>query len=227
MREDPAMLERLPAALLVLAVATAAGAGTADAATYGSNLRGAPNLSFGCESALVRDVLTGGPTIAPSGQRTCTYRSLGVLGRIGIGSLVPSNGRITRVAVRSGRNPAPLRLTILESSGGGQEGSCCTALKFGPRFTPRANAITRVNVNMRVHRIIDTRSGLVSTDVVALSAVGPGSLPLRATGAAGEFTVGQPITSFWYPLTRVGEPRVEAYTMPGLELLFQWTFTRR
>jgi hypothetical protein len=228
MSEDPAMLPRLPAALLVLAIAAAAGVSTAGAATYGSNLRRAPNLTFGCEAALVRDVLTGAPTIAPSGQRTCTYRSLGVLGRIGIGSLVPSNGRITRVAVRSGRNPAPLRLTILESSGGGgQEGSCCTALKFGPRFKPRANAITRVNVNMRVHRIIDTGSGLVSTDVVAFSAVGPGSLPLRATSAAGQFTVGQPIASYWYPLTGVGQPRVEAYTMPGLELLFQWEFTRR
>jgi hypothetical protein len=228
MREDRAMLGRLPAAFVVLAVATAAGAATAEAATYGSNLRRAPNLSFGCESALVRDVLTGAPTIAPSGQRTCTYRSLGVLGRVGIGSLVPSNGRITRVAVRSGRRPAPLRLTILESSGGGgQLGSCCTALKLGPIMRPKANAVTRFNVNMRVHNIVDTHSGLVSTDVVAISAVGAGSLPLRATGGAGQFLVGQPITSFWYPLTKVGDPRVEAYTMPGLELLFQWTFTRR
>jgi hypothetical protein len=228
MREDPAMLGRLPAAFLVLAVAAAAGAATADAATYGSNLRRAPNLSFGCESALVSNSITGAPTIVPSGQRTCTYRSLGVLGKIGIGSLVPSTGRITRVAVRSGRRPAPLRLTILESSGGGgQQGSCCTALKFGPIMRPKANATKSFNVNMRVHRIVDTRSGLVSTDVVGISAVGPGSLPLRATNGAGQFVFGQPITSFWYPLTRVGEPRVEAYTMPGLELLFQWTFTRR
>ena len=79
----------------------------------------------------------------------------------------------------------------------------------------------------RVQRIVDTRTGVVSTDVLAISAVGPGSLPLRATNAAGQFTFGQPIASFWYPLTKVGDPRPEAYTMPGLELLFQWEFKRR
>jgi hypothetical protein len=218
------MLRTQLGAVLALTVVAAA-ATTADAATYGSNLRRAPNLSFGCEAALIRNVLTDQPTIAPSGQRTCTYRSLGVLGRVGITSLVPSSGRITRIAVRSGRRPAPLRLTILESAPG-REGACCTALKFGRTFRPRANAITRISTNTRVQRIVDTRSGVVSTDVVAISAVGPGSLPLRATTTAGQFTFGQPVASFWYPLTRVGDPRPEAYTMPGLELLFQWEFKR-
>lgn len=219
------MLRRLPAAVLAVVVLAAAGAAGADAARYGSNLKRKPNLSFGCESALVMDSITGAPVIAASGQRTCTYRSLGVFGRIGVGSIVPANGRITGIAVRSGRNPAPLRLTILESAPG-REGACCTALKFGRRFKPRANRVTRIAVNTKVHNIVDTRSGLVSADVVAISAVGPGSLPLRATSAAGQFLTGQPYTSFWYPQTRIGEPRPEAYTMPGLELLFQWEFRR-
>jgi hypothetical protein len=221
-----AVLKRLPAAVLVFTVVGAAGAASADAAFYGSSLKRAPNLTFGCEAALINDSITGAPTITPSGQRTCTYRSLGVLGRIGITSLVPATGRIKSIAVRSGRNPAPLRLTILEAAPGGQEGNCCTALKFGPTFRPRANRITRVATNMKVHNFIDTRSGIVSADVVALSAVGPGSLPLRATSSAGQFLTGQPLSSFWYPLTRVGDPRPEAYTMPGLELLFRWEFKR-
>lgn len=220
------MRTRLPAALTVLAVVAATGASAADAARFGSSLRRAPNLTFGCEAALIADSITGAPTIAPSGQRTCTYRSLGVLGRLGVGSLVPATGRITAIAVRSGRNPAPLRLTIMEAAPGGQVGACCTALRFGRTFRPRANRITRVPVNVRVENIVDTRTGVVSTDVVAISAVGPGSLPLRATAAAGQFLTGQPLTSFWHPLTRIGQPRPEAYTMPGLELLFQWDFTR-
>lgn len=214
--------------LFVAAVAIAGlacTAQTAAAARYGSSLKRAPNLAFGCEAALVTDSITGGPTIVASGQRTCTYRSLGVLGRGGISSLVPATGHVTGIAVRSGRNPAPLRLTILDSSPG-QEGGCCTALKFGRVFRPRANAITRIKTNMRVERIVDTQSGLVSTDVVAISAVGPGSLPLRATPGAGQFNFGEPLSSFWYPLTKIGDPRVEAYTMPGLELLFQWDFKR-
>jgi hypothetical protein len=220
------MPARLSAALGVLALTAVAGASTADAARFGSSLRRAPNLTFGCEAALIMDSVSGAPTIAPSGQRTCTYRSLGVLGRVGVSSLVPATGRITAIAVRSGRNPAPLRLTIMEAAPGGQVGHCCTAQRFGRTFRPRANRITRIPVNVRVENIADPRTGVVSTDVVAISAVGPGSLPLRATSAAGQFLNGQPLTSFWYPLTRIGEPRPEHYTMPGLELLFQWDFTR-
>jgi hypothetical protein len=219
------MLPRLPTAILVLAVTFVAGTASAEAVFYGSNLRRAPNLSFGCESALIMDSITGAPVIAPSGQRTCTYRSLGVLGRVGVTSLVPANGRIISIAVRSGRNPAPLRLTILEAAGG-QEGSCCTAQRFGRTFRPRANRITRIPVSFKVENIVDTRNGIVSADVVAISAVGRGSLPLRATSTAGQFLNGTPLASFWYPLTKVGDPRPEHYTMPGLELLFRWEFRR-
>jgi len=227
-RENASRSRGMHGRILTAGLALACLASTAETAAgarYGSTLKRAPNLSFGCEAALINDSITGAPTITPSGQRTCTYRSQGFLGRVGITSLVPATGHITSIAVRSGRNPAPLRLTILDSSPG-REGQCCTALKFGRVFRPRANAVTRIKTNMRVERIVDTGTGVVSTDVVAISAVGPGSLPLRATPSAGQFNSGQPLSSFWYPLTKIGQPRTEAYTMPGLELLFQWDFKR-
>jgi hypothetical protein len=198
-------------------------AAPAGAVTYGSNLRATPNAGFGCEAALVRGQGFNGPMLTPSGQRTCTYRSLGFLGRPGGQSLAPSNGRITRIRVRAlrvrGRNPAPLRLTILTSSG-----SCCTGRYLGPVFRPRADGrVTSVPVNVRVYRTVsDQRTQ--SNDVLGLSAVGPGTLPLRITPNPGSFAFGNPVVTFWYPLTPPGQPRTEGYTMDGIELLFQWDF---
>jgi hypothetical protein len=161
--------------------------------------------------------------LVPSGQRTCTYRSLGFVARPGGQSLAPSNGRITRIRVRAlrlrGMNPAPLRLTILTSSG-----SCCTARYIGPVFRPRADGrVTSVPVNVRVYRTVSDRR-TQSNDVLGLSAVGRGTLPLRIRPNAGSFAIGNPIVTFWYPLTAIGQPRTEGYTMDGIELLFQWDF---
>ncbi|MFN8132810.1 MAG: hypothetical protein U0R70_14795 [Solirubrobacteraceae bacterium] len=213
--------------VVAAAAATLALPATADAERRGSSLRFAPNTRFGCEAAPVQDVLGGGVVLQRSGQRTCTWRSLGTFGNAFAtdGSLVPANGRITSIAVRSGRNPAPLRVTILNSSPG-RLGSCCTARKFGPVFRPRANRITRLRTNIRVERTIDTGTGVVATDVVALTAVGPGTLPVRVLRGAGTFQSGLPWVSFWYPFTRLNDPRVEAYSLGGIELLFQWNFVR-
>ena len=58
---------------------------------------------------------------------------------------------------RAGRNPAPLRVTILTSSSSVTSGyTCCTARRLGPVFRPRANRITTLRTNFRVRRDIDT-----------------------------------------------------------------------
>jgi len=71
------------------------------------------------------------------------------------------------------------------------------------------------------------RPGLQTFDVVGISAVGPGTLPLFYQGTGGTFTQGMALTQQWFPVTALGDPRVEGYTMDGLELLLQWTFQRR
>jgi hypothetical protein len=210
-------------ALLLAAAAASvlALAPPASGATFGSSLRRASNATFGCERAPIRHPVFGGLFLAPSNQRTCTWRSLGFIGRGGGQSLAPSNGRITRVRVRSpGRNPAPLRLTILTSSG-----SCCTARYVGPVFRPRPNGrLTSIAVNVRVFRTVHFPSRTQSNDVLALSAVGPGTLPVRVDPTAGSFRNGSPVVTFWYPRTLPRQPRTEGYTMDGVELLFQWDF---
>jgi hypothetical protein len=63
-----------------------------------------------------------------------------------------------------------------------------------------------------------------SSDLLALSAVGPGTLPLAISPTVGSFASGAPLTIGFYPATRVGEPRVDGYTMAGIDLLFRWDF---
>lgn len=222
----------LLAALALLATALAAP--HAFARWYGSDMRGAPNATYGCESALVLGAL-GGFELAPTGQRSCTYRHSGYFGSLRPTAVVPGSGTIRRIQVKSGPNPARLRLTILTGSsrvdtftGADLPGTytCCTARYVGPAFRPRANATTTRRVDVKVFNVrskaIQTR--IHSSDVVALSAVGPGTLPLAITSGLGGYANGTPLLTGYFPLTRVGEPRVDGYTMSGIDLLFRWDF---
>jgi hypothetical protein len=208
-------------AIVVLALAPAA----ADAKFLGSKMQGKANVGFGCSLAPILDPITGAPVLAPTGQSTCTFRHLGYINDFTrVTSLVPANGRIVRIRVKAGTNPARLRLTILTASSSLSNGfTCCTARKFGRVFRPRANGTTTIRTNMAVHRANPNGSSQFN-DVVALSAVGPGTLPMRDQGTAGSFAPGSAATALWYPLTGIGDPRVEATTADGLDLLFQWDF---
>lgn len=219
----------------VAALALATLAAPAGAANLGSALRSPANVGFGCEASPQPDPITGAIVLTPTGQTTCTVRSNGFIGSLRGSSVVPSSGRITRIRVRSGNNPAPLRLTILGAASslnldGSQipgTFSCCTARRFGRTFRPRPNAVTTRNVNVRVFSQIDAKNLSKTSDVVGLSAVGPGTLPLNNQGLAGSFQTGAALLSAFYPLTAKGDPRVEATSMTGFELLFQWRFRRR
>jgi len=199
----------------------------ADAKTFGSKMRGRANVTFGCSQAPILDPITGAPVLAPSGQRTCTYRHGGYIGSNRVTGLVPASGRITRVRVKAGRNPAPLRVTILGASSSVLNGfSCCTAQRHSRTFRPRANRITTVRMNLPVIRRIDRRNGSQVNDIVALSAVGPGTLPIHDEGRHGVFANGSALAIHYHPMTRRGEPRVDGYSIDGTDLLFQWTFRR-
>jgi hypothetical protein len=107
--------------------------------------------------------------------------------------------------------------------------TCCTARYVGPAFRPRANAITtrRVNIHVFDLRSKDIQNRIHSSDSLALSAVGPGTLPLNRSEAVGSIVEGAPIAIGFFPLTRVGEPRVDGYSLTGLDLLYRWDFRRR
>jgi hypothetical protein len=210
----------------------------ASARWYGSTLTGPANATYGCESAIISAPL-GGQVLSPTNQTTCTYRHGGYLFNLERPTfIVPSSGRITAIRVKSGPNPAPLRLTVLTGSsrvdtltGRDIPGTytCCTARYIGPVFRPRPNAITtrRVNVRVRDVRSRQLQIRIHSSDGLALSAVGPGTVPLSIGPTLGGFDAGTPMLIGYWPLTGRGEPRVEGYSMTGIDLLFGWNFRRR
>jgi len=222
----------ITAAVLVVAAAPAS------ARWYGSLMQGTPNANYGCESALIMAPL-GGVELAPTNQVSCTYRHGGYLNSTRPTFIAPSTGRITAIKVRSGPNPAKLRLTILTGSsrvdtrtGRDLPGTytCCTARFIGKAFRPRANATTKKKVNVKVSDVRDKRIRfrIHSSDGVALTAVGPGTVPLQIRDDVGAFTTGVPLATGYWPYTRKGEPRsADGYTMTGIDLMFQWYFKRR
>jgi hypothetical protein len=199
-------------------------------------MQGTPNATYGCESALILGAL-GGVELAPTNQRSCTYRHTGYVDSLRPTSIVPASGRVTRIQVRSGPSPARLRLTVLTGSsrvstftGADLPGTytCCTARYVGPAFQPRPNATTTLRVDVPVANVVskEIQQRIHSSDGLALSAVGPGTLPLSLTPALGSFAAGTPLATGFFPLTRPGEPRVDGYTMAGIDLLFRWDFQR-
>ena len=82
---------------------------------------------------------------------------------------------------------------------------------------------------MRVFDVRDKRIRLRihSSDGLALTAVGPGTLPLQVRQDVGLFTPGIPMLTGYWPFTAKGEPRVDGYSMTGIDLMFQWNFRRR
>ena len=207
----------------------------AEARWFGSLLKGKPNNGYGCETALIRG--TFGNQLSPTNQRSCTYRHGGYLFSNRFTFITPGNGRITRIRVKSGPRPAKLRLTILTGSsrvdpftGRDQPGTytCCTARFVGKAFRPKANKITKKRVNVRVQDFRDKRLRfrIHSTDGVALTAVGPGTVPLQIRQDAGGFNSGTPTAVGYWPRTRKGDPRVDGYAMTGVDLMFQWNWKR-
>jgi hypothetical protein len=225
----------LAASLVVAAVAI--GAAPASAQWFGSTMTGAANAGYGCESALVLGPV-GGVELAPTNQTSCTYRHGGYLNSLRPTFIVPSTGWVRRIQVKSGPNPALLRVTVLTGSSrvdtfAGRDipgtYTCCTARYVGPPFRPQANAVTTRRIKIRVFdvRSKDIQHRIHSSDGLALSAVGPGTLPLSRSEAVGEIVEGAPIATAYFPLTRPGEPRVDGYSLTGLDLLYRWDFSRR
>ena len=228
------MLRRLVPILLALLLVAALAAAPASARWYGSNMRGAPNATYGCESAVILGPL-GGAELAPTNQRSCTYKHGGYINSLKPTAIVPSTGTVRRIQVKSGANPARLRLTILTGSsrvdtftGADLPGTytCCTARYVGPAFQPKPNATTTRRVNVRVFNLRSKaiQNRIHSSDIVALSAVGPGTLPLRIEPTIGGYASGTPLLTGFFPRTRPGEPRVDGYTLSGIDLMFRWDF---
>lgn len=227
---------RLPLAAAVAALlASAPAPALAAGHWYGSTMSGSANAKYGCSRAVVFGAVAG-YVLQPTHQSSCTYRHTGYVNSNRFTFLVPGNGVVTKIRVKSGAHPAKLRLVILTASsrvnpftGGDQPGTytCCTARAVGKVFRPRANRTTvrRVHAPVGSIRSKKLRYRIHSTDGLALSAYGKGTLPLHI-GRLGSFNSGTPGTIGFWPSTRVGDPRVDGYSVIGMDLLFGWYFRR-
>jgi hypothetical protein len=191
--------------------------------TLGSTLAAAPNLDLssrlglpaGSECAVrpnIADLLFGGFIF--TGTPTCTWwPAPGTAAN----TYVPlGRGTITRARVRSGPNPAPLRIAVLSSG----SGLCCTAQVSSQVFQPAPNAVTQVTVNLPVAAGLDrNRAGSQFTDFVGVTAVGPGSLPVADTGnrALGS----DPAAAYLHPELTNNNSNTDVGYGPGYEVLLQ------
>lgn len=186
---------------------------------FGSSLAAVPNLLIGPEQAPILDPISGTPVLAASGQTSCTLRNVGYIGSFQAGSVVPGSGVIRRIRVRCGANPAAMQVVIMS----GSPGLYGTALRTSRVFRPRADAITEVEVNLRVTRSLTGATNVI--DAVGLNVFGPGTMPLSSQGTAGMFASGSALLQHWYPTMRLGEPENgRAYSIDGIELLLSWEY---
>jgi hypothetical protein len=198
----------------------------------GSKLNRKPNLKFGCEGALVPSY-TGDYSVVPSGQPSCTWWQSGVFGDPynPLKGYVPGNGAITRISVRSGPRPAPLRFAIVrhyEVVGGS---ACCFYQYETEAARPKPNAVTNFAVDLPV--LSNNDGEAITADILAISANSrKGRLPIRSTGrnnALNDFTrPGSINAAFWHPKMGAlpndkGGGRRET-GVPGFELTIRFTW---
>lgn len=171
--------------------------------------------AFGCESRFQPGLnFAGIYEKQPTGVGSCTAFQPGV--SVADTHLVPGPGTVTKVRVRSGSNPAPLQVTVIKrlfqtnpnNPAEITDAQCCTGTgRNSATFQPTPNAVTEVTVNLPVTttRSINGASG--HHDIVAISGVGPGNLPIASTGehslSAGTLR-STPTMQIFYPKVETG-----------------------
>ena len=217
-------------ALIALLVLPAAALGQGQ--TRGNALANPANATFGCES--VPDIAIGfdGVFMNPGlGSASCTWYDAG--STVAAGTIAPGPGVVTKVRVRSGPNPSPLRVAILESLQSRATieagGSCCSVERESAVFQPTPNAITVVDVNLPVTP--QKTEGLNIVQFVGLSAAADGgTLPVFDPGPAAHTVEaaafgGAPTNVVFSPaLAPNGQAALNGRAAPGWELLmnFDW-----
>ena len=208
-------MRRATPALLALVVALVLpAAAPAALQTFGSTLGETANLPFGCEARPYPGA--SGATLIATGVSSCSWWSAPATAT---STYVPrGQGTIVSARVRSGPNPAPLRIAIFSSG----SGLCCTAQAQSDVFQPAPNAVTNVALNLPAGSGIDTsRLGGQYNDIVVVTAVGPGSLPVHDFGVHGTFDLSAPAASFLHPALVPNNSNTDVGWMDGFEVLLQ------
>ncbi|MBJ7519091.1 MAG: hypothetical protein JHC84_05285 [Solirubrobacteraceae bacterium] len=202
-------MSRLPFAVAVTTVAmfaAATGPATAATMTFGADLAQVPaNNTPGTackDGTWWNAVLLGlpllGNTVPADAQGSCQFSSGGVNAGGSFGLAAPATGTVTAARVKVGNTTGPMRInvirTLFQQTGDAANPSSSTPFlqAYGPTFTPQANAVTTVPLNLPVRAqaapdINDTGS-VAGTDWLALEVLAPDvPVPLALSSGAAAF----------------------------------------
>lgn len=136
--------QRIVTVVAVLAVLASAPA-SAGAATFGADLNQPANNTTTCGAGVPPLFFTG------IGSPSCMYFS----GLPGPTPYAPASGTVTAVRVKVGPGTGPMQVVVMRSlyqNKAGDPGhpyfACCFVERYGPIFTPQANAVTTVPSNL-------------------------------------------------------------------------------
>ncbi|MBO9531857.1 MAG: hypothetical protein J7513_02670 [Solirubrobacteraceae bacterium] len=213
------MRRRVPLLITLCMALLGGGASPAHAVpiVFGSNLQETANLPFGCELRPYTTPTNGVAQLIPTGQTSCMWWQSGVSAA---STYVPRGlGVVVGARVKTGDNPAPLRISIISSGAGG---FCCTQQTRSDVFQPAPNAITTVPLNLAAGSGIDpNRQGGQYNDIAVVTAVGPGSLPVHDTQVHNTFNLAAPWANFLHPELTNNNTSLDVGTMDGFEVLLQ------
>lgn len=217
-----------PALLALLCLLAAPAAVAAAPSRFGSSLAAPANAELGCQTRLapyggsVPGTAYGDLVAVPSGTPDCTWWQSGA-------AVVPGDGSITRISVKSGPRPAILRFVVARNL----QTICCFFVAETSLSRPRANAVTSYAVDLPVERNTNVSTGVRTDDFIGVSAVsGSGSLPIAEVGPHNVLT-----TPFTVPQVGAAYPRISSASdsgggirpdgYPGFEVLLQAVFCPR
>ena len=223
------LLTALLAAAALAALPQAAPAQQPVLATNGSTLAAPPNLVLpgGANQCQARPYIglgAGQITFLSTNQTSCMWWSsqYGADGSVIANTYVPRGaGAVTKVRVRSGSAPAPLRFAIVSSG----SGLCCTTRQVSAQVQPAADQVNEFAVDLPAGSGVGDTDGSQYNDILVVVATGPGSLPVNDRGAHG-FLFGsaanQARASFLHPALALGESNTDVGIMDGYEVLLQY-----
>ncbi len=202
------------AALALGALGTALFAPRAGAVTFGHNLNRTANSPYVCGDFLY-------PFPQPT---TCSAESTSL--STGESGFPPAGeGVVTQVRVKVGATTGPMQMVVEEalrkdnpSDPGHPTYACCKAVDVSQVFTPTANAITAVNVNLPVRQDIapDPNTGFYVDDHLTLSVLSP-NVPVPANLDNDPNNV----LGMWFPAWQLGQERADSYGIgPGFFVLY-------
>jgi hypothetical protein len=225
------MLSRGKVSFVVVLLCALAGSGgvASGQVAHGSPLTSPANYPYGCETRWLPGFPPASefqPTVI--GPSTCSMFQAGTT--IDNTHLVPGPGTVTTARVKSGPNPAKLSIATVRryfkpNSQGVMEYTCCQGISETPPFDPTPNAVTEVPVNLLVSTQQPENGQTGWWDIVVVSALGPGTLPMSDLGSHPNLPGAGVLNTTWaYPKLAPNDNHPAGWDAPGFEVLMQYSW---